>query len=132
MTVCTKRQGAERPDSSLKRGIRKTSDAVLFRLRLLAMQTKYFRMESACELHCTRELARKIKAKTPKISCFNFGSMRSKCQRRGHARLNCVNDHLEKQGELYLNANLAPSEARQRALASLTQMLLSSNEFMYV
>ncbi len=40
--------------------------------------------------------------------------------------------HLGKQEELYRKANVAPREAASKALASLAQMLLASNEFLYV
>jgi mono/diheme cytochrome c family protein len=40
--------------------------------------------------------------------------------------------HLKKQEELYLKSNLERREARQRALASFAQMLISTNEFMYI
>ncbi len=40
--------------------------------------------------------------------------------------------HLGKQEELYRKANIAPGEAASKALASLVQMLLASNEFLYV
>jgi hypothetical protein len=41
-------------------------------------------------------------------------------------------EYLHKQRELNLAANLTEKEARGRALASLAQMLLGSNEFLYV
>ena len=40
--------------------------------------------------------------------------------------------HLRRQEEHYLEANLAPRQAREQAFISFTQMLLSTNEFMYV
>ncbi len=40
--------------------------------------------------------------------------------------------HLKKQQELHARANIAERDARERALASLAQALLASNEFLYV
>ena len=40
--------------------------------------------------------------------------------------------HLDKQQDLYRKANFAPDKASAKALASLCQMLLASNEFLYV
>jgi mono/diheme cytochrome c family protein len=40
--------------------------------------------------------------------------------------------HLQKQEALYLKANTAAAKARQMALASFAQMLMASNEFLYV
>ncbi len=40
--------------------------------------------------------------------------------------------HLENQQELYRKANFTPDKASAKALASLCQMLLASNEFLYV
>ena len=40
--------------------------------------------------------------------------------------------HLGKQEELYRKANVSAPEAASKALASLGQMLLASNEFLYV
>ena len=40
--------------------------------------------------------------------------------------------HLDKQQELYRKANFTPDKASAKALASLCQMLLASNEFLYV
>jgi hypothetical protein len=39
--------------------------------------------------------------------------------------------HIERQRQLYENANVQRSEATARSLASLAQILLSSNEFLY-
>ncbi len=41
-------------------------------------------------------------------------------------------EYLNKQQDLYLKANVAASEASERAFASLAQTLLSTNEFLYV
>ena len=40
--------------------------------------------------------------------------------------------HLEKQEKLYLLGNVSPKQASRMALASMCQMLLSSNELLYV
>jgi len=40
--------------------------------------------------------------------------------------------HLKKQEVLYTKGNLSPDHASSSALASLCQMLLSSNEFLFV
>ena len=40
--------------------------------------------------------------------------------------------HLEKQEKLYLLGNFSPEQASKMALASMCQMLLSSNELLYV
>ena len=40
--------------------------------------------------------------------------------------------HLEKQEKLYLLGNFSPEKASRMALASMCQMLLSSNELLYV
>jgi hypothetical protein len=41
-------------------------------------------------------------------------------------------EHLKKQEELFRRSNVAPADAARRALASLSQSLLSSNEFLYI
>jgi mono/diheme cytochrome c family protein len=41
-------------------------------------------------------------------------------------------EHLKKQADLFRRANLIPAQAANRALASLSQTLVSSNEFLYV
>jgi mono/diheme cytochrome c family protein len=41
-------------------------------------------------------------------------------------------EHLEKQNDLFTRANLKPSEADQKAFDTLSQALMSSNEFLYV
>jgi hypothetical protein len=41
-------------------------------------------------------------------------------------------EHLKKQAELFTRANVPPAQAAERALASLSQTLLSSNEFLYI
>ena len=41
-------------------------------------------------------------------------------------------DHIDRQQELYRKSNFAPETASGKALASLCQMLLASNEFLYV
>ncbi len=48
------------------------------------------------------------------------------------AELALSEEYLKKQEDLHLRANLAPPEAHQRALAGFGQMLLNTNEFMYV
>ena len=40
--------------------------------------------------------------------------------------------HLKKQREVHAKANVAERDAKERALASLAQALLGSNEFLYV
>jgi mono/diheme cytochrome c family protein len=42
------------------------------------------------------------------------------------------NEHLKKEREIYLFANASPEKAEHAALASLCQMLFSTNEFLYV
>lgn len=41
-------------------------------------------------------------------------------------------EHLKKQQELYTRANLGPAEAEEKAFDTLSQALLSSNEFLYI
>jgi hypothetical protein len=41
-------------------------------------------------------------------------------------------EHLKKQHDLFTRANLKPSEADQKAFDTLSQALLSSNEFLYI
>jgi len=41
-------------------------------------------------------------------------------------------DHIDRQQELYRKSNFAPEKASGKALTSLCQMLLASNEFLYV
>ncbi len=41
-------------------------------------------------------------------------------------------DHLKKQQELYTLSNINPTEAEERAFDSLSQALISSNEFLYI
>ena len=48
------------------------------------------------------------------------------------SELSLSEDYLKRQEQLLVNANVAAKEARERALASLTQTLLSTNEFLYV
>jgi mono/diheme cytochrome c family protein len=48
------------------------------------------------------------------------------------AEIAICEEHLKKQEELYRRANFNAAEAAHRALASLGQSLLSSNEFLYV
>ena len=48
------------------------------------------------------------------------------------AEIAICEQHLKKQEELYTRANISPAEAAHRALASLSQTLLSSNEFLYI
>ena len=40
--------------------------------------------------------------------------------------------HLQKQQEIYVAANEPATQASAKAFSSLAQMLLSSNEFLYV
>jgi hypothetical protein len=48
------------------------------------------------------------------------------------AEIALCEQHLKKQEELYIRANATLTEAAHQALASLSQTLLSSNEFLYV
>jgi hypothetical protein len=48
------------------------------------------------------------------------------------AEVTICEEHLKKQEELFGRANLPSAEAAHRALASLSQTLLSSNEFLYI
>lgn len=92
-------------------------------LQSLALMNDEFVLEEA------RYLADRVRSASDPIEQAYLLTL---ARRPDREERNLATEHIRKQTAIYLLANATPDTARTKAMASFCQMLLSSNEFLYI
>jgi hypothetical protein len=99
-------------------------------LQALTLMNDSFVVESAAQLAERAVKLAGANAPAPKKieGLYSIALLRKPTE----AEIAISEEHLKKQYELFTRANMTPAEADQRAFDTLSQALLSSNEFLYI
>jgi mono/diheme cytochrome c family protein len=99
-------------------------------LQALTLMNDEFVVQSAEQLaQRAAKIAGDNESRVKKIEAlYSIALLRKPTQ----AEILACEEHLKKQYELFTQANVAPAEADRRAFDTLSQALLSSNEFLYI
>lgn len=99
-------------------------------LQALTLMNDEFVVNSAAEL--ARRAAKNVGAEAPQVKRIEALYTVALLRKPTATELVTCEEHLKKQQELYALSNLSPKEAEERAFDSLSQALISSNEFLYI